>query len=190
MILKIEKDKYYGHQGKTKKLFISMYKRVPKLKWTEKVELNGAIVDGWFSADKKEYLLKLPEEGIFKRFTGNSERMFEFLKNHGAKEVEGEERGCHIDYDDTRGYITQFDRFVKFVGADLYSHYRVEEMLRNIPEDNWGIKWSEKSISPEIKIAKEETKEIVRKNVEKVFEVEIMKPKKMVFKRIIRRISK
>jgi len=30
--------------------------------------------------DKKEYLLKLSEEGEFKRFTGNSERMFEILK--------------------------------------------------------------------------------------------------------------
>ena len=188
MILKIEKDKYYGHQGKTKKLFMQVYGRVPKLKWMEKVELNGDIVDGWFSVDKKEYLLKLPMEGEFKRFTGNSERMFEFLKSHGAIEVEGEEKGTHIDYNDQKGFLTQQDRFGTFVGADIINHYRVEEILKGMP-DSWGIKWSNKSISPLINdniVSLKETKEITKNDVAKV--IEIMHPKKkVIIKRVIRR---
>ncbi len=145
MILKIHKDNYYGHQGKTKKLFMQIYKRVPKLMWMENVELNSELVDGWFSVDKNEYLLKLPMEGEFKRFTGNSERMFAFLKNHGAVEVVGEEKGCHIDYDDKKGFLTMEDRFGRCIGSDIYSHYRTEEMLKEMPE-NWGVKWSEPKV--------------------------------------------
>ena len=164
MILKIEESKYYGHQGKTKELFKQTYRKVPKLTWTERVELNGVIVDGWVSADKKEYLLKLEMEGNFKRFTGNSERMFTFLKNHGAIEVDGEENGLHIDYNDQKGFLTMEDRFGRCVGSDLYSHYRTEEMLKEMPE-NWGIVW------------------IKGKDVKGI---EIVKPKR----RIVRRIKK
>lgn len=164
MIIKIEKDKYYGHQNKTKMLFKNVYNKVPKLKWMEKVELNGVIVDGWFSLDKKEYLLKLEMEENFKRFTGNSERMFTFLKNHGAIEVDDKENGLHIDYNDQKGFLTMEDRFGRCVGSDLYSHYRTEEMLKEMPE-NWGIVW------------------IKGKDVKGI---EIVKPKR----RIVRRIKK
>lgn len=120
------------------------YGRKPKMRWLEKVELEGVVVDGWFTEDKKEYLLKLPMEDNYKRFTGNSERMIEFLKLYGGIEVEGEEKGVHIDYNDSMGFRTQEDRFGRFVGADLYNHYRVEEMLRGMPE-NWGIRWGDGS---------------------------------------------
>ncbi len=182
MILKIEQSKYYGYNNKTKILFVQVYKRKPKLTWTENVNLDGNLCDGWFSDDKKEYLLKLPEEGEFKRFTGNSVRMFEFLKNHGAIEVEGDEKGVHIDYDDQKGFLTQVDRYGRFVGADLMNHYRVEEILVGMPE-NWGIKWSNK-----IGVSKIPTRdEIAKDNVKKV--LEIMQPKNKVIRKIIRRIK-
>jgi len=164
MILKIEKEKYYGHQGKTKKLFVNVYGRVPKLKWMEKVELDGYIVDGWFSEDRKEYLLKLPMEGNFKRFTGNSERMIGFLKNHGAVILEGEEKGVHRDYNDKMGFVDQVERYGTFVGADLVGHYRVEEVLREMPED-WGVKWSEKKVDD--KVIETVKRRIIKRRIKK-----------------------
>ena len=139
MILKIEKEKYYGYNNKTKELFKKKYRSL-KLKWAESVKIGDGVVDGWISDDMKQYLLKLPEEGNFKRFTGNSIGMFEFLKNHGAVEFEGEEKGSHINYDDTMGFIDQVNRYGTFVGADLVSHFRVEEILREMPE-MWHVKW-------------------------------------------------
>lgn len=164
MIIKIEKEKYYGYQGKTKRLFMQVYGRKPKMRWLEKVELEGDIVDGWFTEDKKEYLLKLPMEGNFKRFTGNSERMFEFLKNHGAVEVKGNETGCHIDYNDMMGFRTQMDRYGRFVGGDLINHYRVEEILKDMPE-NWGIIWSDREFlkNKDNNIDKVVKKKVIRK---------------------------
>lgn len=197
MILKIEQSKYYGYQGKTKELFKKKYRGL-KLKWMTDVKLGDDIVDGWMNDDKTEYLLKLPEEGEFKRFTGNSIRMFEFLKTHGAIEVEGEEKGCHIDYNDSKGFLTQIDRFGTFIGADLMNHYRVEEILKNFPE-NWGVKWSDKNISmsindvnskvyPSLDDLNKEMNEIA--NINKLKVLEIMQPKKKVVRRIIRRIKK
>ncbi len=189
MILKIEQSKYYGYQGKTKELFKKKYRSL-KLKWMTDVNIEGTLSDGWISDDKFQYLLKLPEEGSFKRFTGNSIGMFEFLKDHGAIEVEGEEKGCHMDYNDMMGFLTQFDRFGTFVGADLINHYRVEEILKGMPE-SWNIKWSEKSISSLIDNKQEKVEsnkemvEIAKANVTKV--LEIMQPNKKIV-RLIRRI--
>lgn len=193
MILKIEQSKYYGYQGKTKELFKKKYRGL-HLKWMTDVNIDGTLSDGWISDDKSQYLLKLPEEGEFKRFTGNSVGMIEFLKLQGAIEVEGNEKGTHINYDDNKGFLTQFDRFGTFVGADLINHYRVEEILKGMPE-NFGIKWSDKSISSLIyKIDNKQEKvesnkemtEIAKSNVEKV--LEIMQPKKKIV-RLIRRLK-
>lgn len=143
MILKIDKSKYYGYNGKTKELFKKKYRSL-KLKWMESVAFEGGVVDGWFSEDLKQYLLKLAEEGEFKRFTGNSVGMIEFLKNYGGVVVEGEERGSHIDYNDMGGYMDQVERYGRFLGGDLVGHYRVEEMLRGV-EENWGVRWGDGS---------------------------------------------
>jgi len=190
MILKIEQSKYYGYQGKTKELFKKKYRGL-KLKWMTNININDSIVDGWISDDRTQYLLKLPEEGSFKRFTGNSVRMIEFLKLQGAIEVEGEEKGVHIDYNDQKGFLTQFDRFGTFVGADIINHYRVEEILKDIP-DSFSIKWSEKSISALIENKQEkvesnkEMNEIAKSNITKV--LEIMQPKKKIVRLIRRKI--
>ena len=139
MILKIEQSKYYGHQNKTKELFKRKYRSL-KLKWMENVKLGDDIVDGWMNDDRTQYLLKLPEEGQFKRFTGNSVGMIEFLKRHGAIEFEGEEKGVHKNYDVIMGCRTQQERFGNFIGADLMNHYIIEEILKEMPE-NWGVNW-------------------------------------------------
>jgi len=160
MILKIEQSKYYGYQGKVKALFKKRYRGL-KLKWMTNVKIGDDIVDGWMNNDVTQYLLKLPEESGFKRFTGNSVGMFEFLKSHGAIEVEGIEKGCHIDYDDMMGFITMEDRFGRCVGSDLYSHYRTEEMLKAMPE-NWGIKWSE----PKVNVVKKKLVRVIRRKIQ------------------------
>ncbi len=139
MILKIHQSKYYGHQGRTKELFKKKY-RSAGLKWMTSVNLNGEMVDGWISADFKEYLLKLPEDGVFKRFKGNSEKMIMFLKSCGAEEFDENVAGCHVDYNDSKEFMTQQKRYSCFIGADLISHYRTEELLKGMPE-NWGVNW-------------------------------------------------
>lgn len=190
MILKIEQSKYYGHQGKTKELFKKKYRGL-HLKWMTDVNIDGTLSDGWMNDDKSQYLLKLPEEGEFKRFTGNSVGMIEFLKLQGAIEVEGEEKGVHIYYDDQKGFLTQQDRFGTFIGADLINHYRVEEILKGVSE-NWNIRWSDKNVSsliynkPEKVESNKEMNEIAKSNVVKV--LEIMQPKKKII-RLIRRIK-
>lgn len=162
MILKISSNLYYGHQGKTKALFMKHYKKLG-LKWMESIELNGKIVDGWFSSDKKEYILKLVEEGELKRFTGNSVGMIDFLKGCGAVEFEVEAVGEHINYNDNKGYITQFDRFGKFVGADLFWSYRMREILKDVP-DNWnGVIWSAPKYENVVNIEKVKRKIIIRR---------------------------
>ncbi len=151
MIIKIEKEKYYGYNGKTKELFKKKYRSL-KLKWMESVKLGDEVVDGWMNEDMSQYLLKLPEEGGMKRFTGNSVGMIEFLKNHGAVLLEGEEKGVHRDYDDKMGFVDQVERYGTFVGADLVSHFRVEEILKEMPE-NWGVNWTEKK-NDDVKVIK------------------------------------
>ena len=166
MILKIEQSKYYGHQNKTKDLFRKKYRSL-KLKWMENVKLGDDIVDGWMNDDRTQYLLKLPEENEFKRFTGNSLGMIEFLKNHGAIEVSGNEKGVHKNYDDTMGFMTMEDRFGRCVGSDLYSHYRTEEMLKDMSDD-WSVNWGTNNFN-------------LRKDVKMI---ETVKPKRRIIRRI------
>lgn len=44
------------------------------------------------------------------------------------------------------------DRFLddKFVGADLWSHYRLHKILKDMP-DNWGVIWSDKQVVVDLK---------------------------------------
>ncbi len=140
MILKIPEELYYGEKNKTKKLFMLEYKKLG-LQWLEGVRIGEDLVSGWFSIDRKKYLLKLPEEGKIKRFSGNCEEMFTFLKGIGAVETEVKDTlvfTVNNRYDRCR---SQIERFGRFVGADLYSHYRAEELLKEMP-DNWGVIWS------------------------------------------------
>ena len=144
MILKIHQSKYYGYQNKNKELFKKHYRSLG-LKWKESVNLDGVLSDGWYNNDNSVYLLKLPEDGEYKKFTGNSDRMFMFLKSIGAIEYEGDEKGVHIDYSDSKGFITQHERYGYFIGGDLISHYRTEELLKDMPA-NWDVNWGYKKV--------------------------------------------
>lgn len=141
MILKIPSEKYYGYNGKNKEHFKKKYRSLG-LKWKVNINLDNVLTDGWYNSDNSIYLLKLLEDSGYKRFTGNSEEMILFLKSIGAEEFNQDVSGCHIDYDDNKGYITQQDRYGTFIGADLISGYRFMELLRDVP-DNFGVVWGD-----------------------------------------------
>ena len=65
--IKLKEDIYYGPKNANKNKFVRMYKKLG-LVWTTYVPLNGMIVDGWFNSDKSQYIIKLLEDGDFKRF--------------------------------------------------------------------------------------------------------------------------
>lgn len=65
--IKLKEDKYYGPKNANKNKFMRLYKKLG-LKWTTEVSLNGVMVDGWFNSDKSQYIIKLLEDGDFKRF--------------------------------------------------------------------------------------------------------------------------
>lgn len=150
--LKIHQSTYYSK----KKDFVKIYKKF-RLTWEEFKDIDGELSNGWFFSDRiDEYVLKLPEEGEFKRFKiKGCQIMVDFLKSIGAVEFseKGEEAGEKdikvvengvIKSGVVRG-ITQEERFGHFVGADLWNGYRVREILKDMPE-NWGVIWSEKQL--------------------------------------------
>jgi hypothetical protein len=65
--IKLKEDVYYGPKNANKNKFVRMYKKLG-LVWTTYVPLNGMTVDGWFNSDKSQYIIKLLEDGDFKRF--------------------------------------------------------------------------------------------------------------------------
>ncbi len=133
---------YYGEDDKNKDIFVKLYKDI-KLKWSEHVILDGKEVSGWFNSDKTEYIIKLQEINHYKRLSiVGCQEIVDFFNGLGAKEFE-------IFKDDVKPKpknevkpkieVQQID-VRHFIGADLDSHYRFEERLREMP-DNWGIKW-------------------------------------------------
>lgn len=147
--LKIHQSPYYNN----KKDFVKLYKKL-KLAWKEGKDIDGKLVNGWFFADRiDEYVLKLSEEGEFKRFEiKGCQSMVNFLKSIGAvefniEEKEKEEKGVSVDNISGKTQdiqkITQEERFGHFIGADLLSGYRTCEILKDMP-DNWGVIWNEK----------------------------------------------
>jgi hypothetical protein len=65
--IKLKESVYYGPKNANKNKFVRMYKKLA-LKWATDVSLNGMMVDGWFNSDKSQYIIKLLEDGDFKRF--------------------------------------------------------------------------------------------------------------------------
>ena len=133
---------YYGKDDANKEAFVELYKDI-KLKWSEHVILDGKEVSGWFNSDKTEYIIKLQEIKGYKRLSiVGCQEIVDFFKGLGAKEFE-------IFRDDVKERpsvetipkmeVQQID-VRHFIGADLDSHYRFEERLREMP-DNWGVRW-------------------------------------------------
>lgn len=65
--IKLKEDVYYGPKNANKNKFVRIYKKLG-FKWITDVSLNGMMVDGWFNSDKSQYIIKLLEDGDFKRF--------------------------------------------------------------------------------------------------------------------------
>lgn len=135
---------YYGKDDANKKAFVELYKDI-KLKWKEHAIFDGKEVSGWFNSDKTEYIIKLQEIKGMKRLSiVGCQEIVDFFKGLGAKEFE-------IFQDDVKPKpktevrpkieVPQITEDVRhFIGADLDSHYRFEERLKEMP-DNWGVKW-------------------------------------------------
>lgn len=82
--IKLKEDKYYGPKNSNKNRFVRMYKKLG-LKWTEEVSLNGVMVDGWFNADKSQYIIKLLEDGDLKRFKFyGCDEIYDYFVNLGG----------------------------------------------------------------------------------------------------------
>jgi hypothetical protein len=64
--IKLKQDIYYGPKNVNKNKFVRMYKKL-KLVWRTD-NIDGMMVDGWFNGDKSQYIIKLMEDGDFKRF--------------------------------------------------------------------------------------------------------------------------
>lgn len=64
--IKLKQDVYYGPRNTNKNKFVRMYKKL-KLVWRTE-SIDGMMVDGWFNSDKSQYIIKLLEDGDFKRF--------------------------------------------------------------------------------------------------------------------------
>lgn len=136
---------YYGENEVNKKAFMKLYKHKSlKLHWNEHAILDGKEVSGWFNADKTQYIIKLHEINHYKRlsFVG-CEPIVEFFKSLGAVEFEPfyEEPKPKPKVESVRLVQNTSVEVKHFIGADLDSHCRVDEMLKTMP-DNWGVKWN------------------------------------------------
>ncbi len=139
--LTLPESVYYGKDEVNKKQFMKLYKSL-KLKWDEHAILDDKEISGWFNADKTEYIIKLQEINGYKRLSiVGCETIIEFFKGLGATEFE-------LFYDDikekpkreVKPKVEVKQEVKSFIGADLIHHYRIEEMLKGMPE-NWGVKW-------------------------------------------------
>lgn len=135
--LKLKQDIYYGPKNSNKNKFVRLYKKIG-LVWREGVNIDGNIVDCWCNADKSQYIIKIPEEGEFKRFKFHGcNEIYNYFLSLGAISFE------LSDNDEITGPSKKneiIDDEYKFVGADLWAHYRTEQLLKDMPL-NWGVKW-------------------------------------------------
>lgn len=153
--IKLKEEIYYGPKNTNKNRFMRMYKKLG-LKWIEGVSLNGVMVDGWFNDDKSQYIIKLLEDGGFKRFKFygcdeiydyfvdlggfafdyNKEDLLSpnYLNNKANNEAKV---GNNVN---STARIGDTGDDSKFIGADLWSRRRIRQLLKNMP-DNWGVLW-------------------------------------------------
>lgn len=127
MIIRIDEKIYYQNKSR----FIYVYKKA-KLKW---IPDN----DGWFSKDGSIYLLKLDAPVGVKRFESIDCKVIEdFLISIGG--VDETKINIFINEVLIKPYYKNIMEYKEFIGADLYSHYRTKELLRDKPL-NWGVIW-------------------------------------------------
>jgi hypothetical protein len=131
---------YYGIDEVNKKTFMKLYKHKSlKLKWSEHEILDDKEVSGWFNSDKTQYIIKHQEINRYKRFTiVGCQFIIDYFVGLGAVEFQLSDNEIKVKVEIPKPEIQINKR--GFVGADLDSHYRVEERLKDMP-DNWGVKW-------------------------------------------------
>lgn len=151
--IKLKEEIYYGPNDINKKAFVKMYKsKKLGLRWMENISIDGTIVSCWTNEDRSQYIIKLLEEGGYKRFKFyGCEEIYNYFISLGAITFDYTKENSispsyldnYTDKDssgkDTSGKDTSGeDR--GFIGADLWSGYRTRQLLEGMP-NNWGVKW-------------------------------------------------
>lgn len=81
--IKLKQDIYYGPKNANKNKFVRIYKKL-KLVWRTE-SIGGIMVDGWFNNDKSQYIIKLLEDGDFKRFKFyGCDEIYDYFVNLGG----------------------------------------------------------------------------------------------------------
>lgn len=151
--IKLEESIYYGPKNANKNKFMRMYKKLG-LTWMENISIDGMIVNGWFNKDRSQYIIKLLEEGDFKRFKFyGCDGIYDYFISLGAvtfdytKEITKPQINIgtnvtNVNIGEGGGVIVSSDIDISsvFIGADLDSRYRTRQLLKKMPE-NWGVKW-------------------------------------------------
>lgn len=167
--IKLKEDKYYGPKNVNKNKFVRMYKKLG-LSWEEEVSLNDVTADGWFKEDRSQYIIKLLEDGDFKRFKFyGCDEIYDYFvtlggvpfdynkenppsSNYLNNKVSNVEsiKESQIGVTNKNGVVSTVggtvcvednDEVCRFVGADLWSGVRSRQLLKKMP-DNWGVKWN------------------------------------------------
>lgn len=145
--IKLKQDIYYGPKNINKNKFMGMYKKIG-LRWVEYTSIDGEIVNCWINQDRSQYIIKLFEEGEYKRFKFyGCDEIYDYFIGLGAvkfdytKEKELEPTQLSNFTNKNGGIETsELEEPYRFVGADLWSGYRTRQLLRDMP-DNWGVIW-------------------------------------------------
>jgi hypothetical protein len=158
--IKLKESIYYGPNDINKKTFVKMYKsKKLNLKWTENINMNGAIVSCWTNQDRTQYIIKLLEEGGYKRFKfcgcdeiynyfiGLGAIIFDYTKENSTSPSYLSnyiDKSVTTDVTDgktiTVECVSDIEEDLGFIGADLWSGYRTKQLLKDMP-DNWGVVW-------------------------------------------------
>ena len=152
--IKLKQEDYYGPVKNNKNKFMRMYKDIG-LSWKEQITVGNELVDGWFNKDKSQYIIKLPEEGDYKRFKfSGCDEIYDYFVKLGAATFDYiKENVTSPTYNNASGATnvnspitnvskigTCTDEDDRFIGADLWSGYRTRQLLKGMP-DNWGVIW-------------------------------------------------
>ena len=153
--IKLNQGTYYGPGNVNKNKFMRMYKKIG-LSW-KTATVDNETVDGWFNKDKSQYIIKLPEEGDYKRFKFNGcddiynyfidlgAVTFDYIKENvtsSAYQSSSANSATNINNPITNSTKIgiDIDGDNRFIGADFWSGYRTRQLLKDMP-DNWGVIW-------------------------------------------------
>lgn len=141
--IKVKQDIYYGPKNANKNKFVRIYKKL-NLVWIEGEKIGDTSVDGWFNKDRSQYIIKLSEEGGYKRFKFyGCDDIYDYFVSLGGITFELQDKDNIVSPSSQKigsGKDNEDDENYRFIGADLSSHHRLEKMLKKVPL-NWGVIW-------------------------------------------------